>query len=321
MKKPLLALAAAVLALAQLPALAQSWPARTVKIIVPFPAGGPTDVLTRYLAEKLSAQLGQPVVVENKPGAGGSIGADLVAKSAPDGYTLVMATASTHSIGPYLGKLPYDPVKDFTAITLTSTVPLVLVAHPAFAANNVQEFIAQAKAKPGAINYTSTGSGSAQHLAMEFLIDAAGLKLTHVPHKAMGAALTDLMAGTIPVMFTGISNVVNLAKEGKVKVLAISTTKRSPVMPQVPTLAEAGVPGYGYAAWNGIVAAAATPPEVVRRLHAEFAKALAHPNVRAKLGGLGFDLVGSGPQEFSELIRGDVTRLARLVRSAGIQVN
>jgi tripartite-type tricarboxylate transporter receptor subunit TctC len=218
-------------------------------------------------------------------------------------------------------KLPYDPVKDFAAITLTSTVPLVLVSHPSFPANTVQEFIAQAKAKPGALNFTSTGSGSAQHLAMEFLIDAAGIKLTHVPHKAMGAALTDLMAGTIPVMFTGISNVVNLAKEGKVKVLAVSTPKRSPAMPNVPTIAESGVSGYGYAAWNGIVAPAGTPPEVIRRLHNEFAKAMANPAVRAKLGGLGFDLVGAGPQEFGELIRGDVVRLGRLVRTAGITVN
>jgi tripartite-type tricarboxylate transporter receptor subunit TctC len=198
---------------------------------------------------------------------------------------------------------------------------LVLVSHTSFPASNIQEFIALAKAKPGGINFTSTGSGSAQHLAMEFLIDAAGIKLTHVPHKAMGAALTDLMAGTIPVMFTGISNVVSLAKEGKLKVLAVSTPKRSSAMPNVPTIAESGVAGYGYAAWNGIVAPAGTPPEVVRRLHAEFAKAMVNPAVRAKLGGLGFDLVGVGPQEFGELIRSDVVRLGRLVRSAGIQVN
>jgi tripartite-type tricarboxylate transporter receptor subunit TctC len=218
-------------------------------------------------------------------------------------------------------RLPYDPVKDFTAITLTSTVPLVLVTHPGFPANTLQEFLAQARARPGALNFTSTGSGSAQHLAMEFLIDAAGLKLTHVPHKAMGPALTDLMAGTIPVMFTGLSNVVGLAGEGKVRVLAVSTAQRSPAMPNVPTLSESGVSGYNYAAWNGIVAPAGTPAAVVQRLHSEFAKAMAHPNVRAKLGSLGFNLVGAGPQEFGELIRSDVQRLGRLVRTAGIQVN
>jgi tripartite-type tricarboxylate transporter receptor subunit TctC len=245
-----------------------------------------------------------------------------VARSAPDGYTLFMPNDGIMAANPALyARLPYDPVKDFTAITLTSTVPLVLVTHPSFPASNLQEFVAQAKAQPGGINFTSTGSGSAQHLAMEFLIDAAGIKLTHVPHKAMGAALTDVMAGTIPAMFTGISNVVALARDGKVKVLGVSTSQRSAAMPTVPTLAEAGVNGYAYAAWNGIVAPAGTPPAVVQRLHTEFSKAMANPAVRAKLGSLGFNLVGAGPQEFADLIRNDVQRLGRLVRSAGIQVN
>ena len=301
---------------------AQGFPDRPIKLVVPFGAGSAVDTIARAVAAQAAEQMGQPIQIDNRTGANGIIAAEAVARSAPDGYTLFMPNDGIMAANPALyAKLPYDPVKDFTAITLTSTVPLVLVTHPSFPASTVQEFIAQAKAKPGALNFTSTGSGSAQHLAMEFLIDAAGIKLTHVPHKAMGAALTDLMAGTIPVMFTGISNVVNLSKEGKVKVLAISTTKRSPAMPNVPTLAESGVAGYGYAAWNGIVAPAGTPPEVVRKLHTEFAKAMANPAVRAKLGGLGFDLVGAGPQEFGDLIRGDVVRLGRLVRTAGIAVN
>ncbi|MCE2878438.1 MAG: tripartite tricarboxylate transporter substrate binding protein [Comamonadaceae bacterium] len=305
-----------------LQAQAQGFPDRPIKLVVPFGAGSAVDTIARAVAAQAAEQMGQPIQIDNRTGANGIIAAEAMARSAPDGYTLFMPNDGIMAANPALyAKLPYDPDKDFTAITLTSTVPLVLVTHPSFPANTVQEFIAQAKAKPGALNFTSTGSGSAQHLAMEFLIDAAGIKLTHVPHKAMGAALTDLMAGTIPVMFTGISNVVNLAKEGKVKVLAISTPKRSPVMPNVPTIAESGVAGYGYAAWNGIVAPAGTPPEVVRRLHTEFAKAMANPAVRAKLGGLGFDLVGAGPQEFGDLIRGDVVRLGRLVRTAGIAVN
>jgi len=300
----------------------QGFPDRPIKLVVPFGAGSAVDTIARAIAAQAGEQMGQAIQIDNRTGANGIIAAEAVARSAPDGYTLFMPNDGIMAANPALyAKLPYDPVKDFAAITLTSTVPLVLVSHPSFPANNVQEFITQAKAKPGALNFTSTGSGSAQHLAMEFLIDAAGIKLTHVPHKAMGAALTYLMAGTIPVMFTGISNVVNLAKEGKVKVLAVSTTKRSPAMPNVPTIAESGVSGYGYAAWNGIVAPAATPPEVIRRLHTEFAKAMANPAVRAKLGGLGFDLVGAGPQEFGELIRGDVVRLGRLVRTAGITVN
>jgi tripartite-type tricarboxylate transporter receptor subunit TctC len=301
---------------------AQGFPDRPIKLVVPFGAGSAVDTIARAIAAQAGEQMGQAIQIDNRTGANGIIAAEAVARSAPDGYTLFMPNDGIMAANPALyAKLPYDPVKDFAAITLTSTVPLVLVSHPSFAASTVQEFIAQAKAKPGALNFTSTGSGSAQHLAMEFLIDAAGIKLTHVPHKAMGAALTDLMAGTIPVMFTGISNVVNLAKEGKVKVLAVSTPKRSPAMPNVPTIAESGVNGYGYAAWNGIVAPAGTPPEVIRRLHNEFAKAMANPAVRAKLGGLGFDLVGAGPQEFGELIRGDVVRLGRLVRTAGITVN
>jgi tripartite-type tricarboxylate transporter receptor subunit TctC len=301
---------------------AQGFPDRPIKLVVPFGAGSAVDTIARAIAAQAGEQMGQAIQIDNRTGANGIIAAEAVARSAPDGYTLFMPNDGIMAANPALyAKLPYDPVKDFAAITLTSTVPLVLVSHPSFAASTVQEFIAQAKAKPGALNFTSTGSGSAQHLAMEFLIDAAGIKLTHVPHKAMGAALTDLMAGTIPVMFTGISNVVNLAKEGKVKVLAVSTPKRSPAMPNVPTIAESGVSGYGYAAWNGIVAPAGTPPEVIRRLHNEFAKAMANPAVRAKLGGLGFDLVGAGPQEFGELIRGDVVRLGRLVRTAGITVN
>ncbi len=300
----------------------QGFPDRPIKLVVPFGAGSAVDTIARAIAAQAGEQMGQAIQIDNRTGANGIIAAEAVARSAPDGYTLFMPNDGIMAANPALyAKLPYDPVKDFAAITLTSTVPLVLVSHPSFPANTVQEFIAQAKAKPGALNFTSTGSGSAQHLAMEFLIDAAGIKLTHVPHKAMGAALTDLMAGTIPVMFTGISNVVNLAKEGKVKVLAVSTPKRSPAMPNVPTIAESGVSGYGYAAWNGIVAPAGTPTEVIRRLHNEFAKAMANPAVRAKLGGLGFDLVGAGPQEFGELIRGDVVRLGRLVRTAGITVN
>ena len=317
-----LSLAAVVMATFSSATWAQGFPDRPIKLVVPFGAGSAVDTIARAIAAQAGEQMGQAIQIDNRTGANGIIAAEAVARSAPDGYTLFMPNDGIMAANPALyAKLPYDPVKDFAAITLTSTVPLVLVSHPSFAASTVQEFIAQAKAKPGALNFTSTGSGSAQHLAMEFLIDAAGIKLTHVPHKAMGAALTDLMAGTIPVMFTGISNVVNLAKEGKVKVLAVSTPKRSPAMPNVPTIAESGVSGYGYAAWNGIVAPAGTPPEVIRRLHNEFAKAMANPAVRAKLGGLGFDLVGAGPQEFGELIRGDVVRLGRLVRTAGITVN
>lgn len=302
--------------------LAQSFPDRPIKLIVPFGAGSAVDTIARAMAAQASEQIGQPIQIDNRTGANGIIAAEAAAKSPADGYTLFMPNDGIMAANPALhAKLPYDPIKDFAPVTLTSTVPLVLVGNPAFAAKTVPELIALAKAKPGSINYSSTGSGSAQHLAMEFFIEAAGVKMTHVPYKAMGPALTDVIAGTVPLMFSGMSNVIALVKDGKLRVYGVSTPKRSTAMPDAPTIAEAGLPGYGYAAWNGIVAPAATPPEVVRKLHSEFAKAIANPALRAKLASLGFDLVGAGPEEFGNLIKTDVARLGKLVRAAGIQAN
>lgn len=307
---------------AALPAAAQSFPDRPIKLIVPFGAGSAVDTIARAIAAQVAEQTGQGVLVDNRTGANGIIAAEAVAKSPADGYTLFMPNDGIMAANPALyAKLPYDPIKDFAPVTLTSTVPLVLVGNPAFTAKTVPELIALAKAKPGSINYASTGSGSAQHLAMEFFIEAAGVKMTHVPYKAMGPALTDVIAGTVPLMFSGMSNVIAFVKDGKLRVYGVSTPKRSMAMPDAPTIAEAGLPGYGYAAWNGIVAPAATPPEVVRKLHSEFAKAIANPALRAKLASLGFDLVGAGPEEFGNLIKTDVARLGKLVRAAGIQAN
>ena len=307
---------------APLPAAAQSFPDRPIKLIVPFGAGSAVDTIARAIAAQVAEQTGQAVLVDNRTGANGIIAAEAAAKSPADGYTLFMPNDGIMAANPALhAKLPYDPIKDFAPVTLTSTVPLVLVGNPAFAAKTVPELIALAKAKPGSINYSSTGSGSAQHLAMEFFIEAAGVKMTHVPYKAMGPALTDVIAGTVPLMFSGMSNVIAFVKDGKLRVYGVSTPKRSTAMPDAPTIAEAGLPGYGYAAWNGIVAPAATPPEVVRKLHTEFAKAIANPALRAKLASLGFDLVGAGPEEFGNLIKTDVARLGKLVRAAGIQAN
>ena len=307
---------------APLPAAAQSFPDRPIKLIVPFGAGSAVDTIARAIAAQVAEQTGQAVLVDNRTGANGIIAAEAAAKSPADGYTLFMPNDGIMAANPALhAKLPYDPIKDFAPVTLTSTVPLVLVGNPAFAAKTVPELIALAKTKPGSINYSSTGSGSAQHLAMEFFIEAAGVKMTHVPYKAMGPALTDVIAGTVPLMFSGMSNVIALVKDGKLRVYGVSTPKRSTAMPDAPTIAEAGLAGYGYAAWNGIVAPAATPPEVVRKLHSEFAKAIANPALRAKLASLGFDLVGAGPEEFGNLIKTDVARLGKLVRAAGIQAN
>lgn len=302
--------------------IAQSFPDRPIRLVVPFGAGSAVDTIARAVTAQATEQIGQPFLIDNRPGANGIIAAEGVARAIPDGYTLFMPNDGIMAANAALyTKLPYDPIKDFSPIILTSTVPLVLITNPSFPVNNLQEFIALAKARPGTINYSSTGSGSAQHLAMEFLIDIANIKLTHIPYKAMGPALTDVMAGTIPVMFTGISNVVSLARDGKVRVLGVTSAQRSSAMPNIPTIAEAGVSGYSYTAWNGILAPVGTPSDVIQRLNMEFYKALIYPSVKAKLVNLGFDLVGAGPKEFGDLIRNDVSKMNRLVKAAGIQAN
>jgi tripartite-type tricarboxylate transporter receptor subunit TctC len=299
-----------------------SFPDRPIRLVVPFGAGSAVDTIARTIATQVSEQIGQGVLIDNRTGANGIIATEFVAKSAPDGYTLLMPNDGILAANPALyPKLPYDPIRDFAPVTLTSTVPLVLVANPAFAARSVMELVAMAKAKPGSIDYASTGAGSAQHLAMEFLVETAGIKMVHVPYKAMGPALTDVVAGTVPLMFSGMSNVMPFVKDGKLRVLGVSTRRRAAAMPDAPTVAESGLPGYHYAAWNGIVAPAGTPPAVIRKLHAEFARAMAEPAVRAKLAGGGFELVGAGPDEFAALIKADVARLGTLVRTAGIQAN
>ncbi|MBL8378995.1 MAG: tripartite tricarboxylate transporter substrate binding protein [Burkholderiales bacterium] len=301
---------------------AQTFPDKPIRIIVPFGAGSAVDTIARAVGAQVAEQVGQSLVIDNRTGANGIIAAEAAARSAPDGYTLFMPNDGIMAANPAMhAKLPYDPLKDFAPVTLFSTVPLVLVAHPAFPAKNLAELLSLAKARPNSINFSSTGAGAAQHLAMEFLMEASGTRMTHVPHKAMGPALADVLAGHIPLMFSGMSNVVALVKEGKLRALAVSTARRSSAMPEVPSAAEAGVPGYSYAAWNGVVAPAATPPDVVRRLHAEFAKAIANPAVRAKLSSLGFELSGEGPAEFGALIRADVARYGKLIRAIGITAN
>lgn len=316
------AVPALALVLAMPFAHAQTFPDRPLRLVIPFGAGSAVDTIGRTIATQLTVQTGQSVVIDNRTGANGIIAAEMVAKSPGDGYTLFMPNDGILAANPVLyAKIPYDTLRDFAAVTLTSTVPLALVAHPSFPAGSAAELIAQARARPGAIDFTSTGVGSAQHLAMEFLVDQAGIKMNHVPHKAMGQALADVVGGTIPVMFSGMSNVIGFVRDGKLKLLGVSSAKRSPAAPQWPTIAESGLPGYSYMAWNGIVVPSATPPALVRRLHEEIAKAMNEPAVRDKLASLGFELVGAGPEVFGQLIRDDVARLGRLVRAAGIQPN
>jgi tripartite-type tricarboxylate transporter receptor subunit TctC len=302
--------------------LAQGWPARPVRLITPFTAGSAVDTIARVLGQSMGDSIGQPIVVENRTGANGIIGTEAAARAPADGYTMLIANDAILAANPAMhAKLPYDPLKDFAPAMLVSSVPLVLVAHPSLPAKTVKEFIALARARPAEINYASGGNGSAQHLPMEMLRAATGIRVVHVPYKGLGPAMQDVVGGHVPVMFTGMSNVFAFLKDGRLRLLAISTERRSKALPDVPTMAESGVAGFAYAAWNGILAPAGTPADIVRRVHAEGAKALASTEARAKLAPLGFELIGSGPDEFAALIRRDHARIGKLVRDAGITAN
>lgn len=311
-------LAAALLA-AALPAVAQSWPAKTVKIIVPFPAGGPTDVLTRFLSDKLGSQLGQPVIVENKPGAGGAIGADLVAKSPADGYTLVMATASTHSIGPYLGKVPYDPVKDFTPIVWVGNATNLMVVSNHVPANSVKELIELARKEPGRFNYATSGIGTISHLTSELFASMAGIKLTHVPYKGTQQSIPDIMSGQVAILFDNIMTAQPNVKAGKVKALAISSPKRSPLVPEVPTVAESGLPGFQSVVWFGLLGPANTPKAVVDRVNAEMNRALALPDIQARFTQMGFEPAGGTAADFAQAIQRDAQKWSQVIKDAGVR--
>jgi tripartite-type tricarboxylate transporter receptor subunit TctC len=313
-----LVLAAALFAVG-LPSLAQTWPSKTVKIVVPFPAGGPTDVLTRSLADKLGAQLGQPVVVENKPGAGGSIGADFVAKSAPDGYTLVMATTSTHSIGPYLAKLPYDPEKDFTPIVWVGNATNILVVNNQLGVSSVRELIDLAKKEPGKLNYATSGIGTVVHLTSELFASMAGIKLTHVPYKGVQQSIPDLISGQVSILFDNIMTAQPHIKAGKVKALAISSPKRSPLVPDVPTVAESGLPGFQSVTWFGLLGPASTPRAVVERVNAEINKALLLPEIQARFTQMGFEPAGGSASDFAQAIQRDADKWSKVIRDAGVK--
>ena len=315
----LLRLAFALLAALPLPALAQ-YPARAVHVVVPFPAGGPTDILARVLAQKFSERWGQPVVVDNKPGAGGAIGSDFVAKSAPDGYTLLMATSSTHSIGPALQKLPYDPLRDFAPIGQISNATNVLVVSPKLGVASVQELIALAKAKPGQLNFASSGIGTIPHLTGELFKLKAGVDLQHVPYKGTGLSIPDLANGQVAVLFDSIVTALAHVKTGNVRALAISSPKRTPLAPDLPTMAEAGVPGFESETWFGLFAPAATPRDIVARVSADTASALKAPDLRERFAAVGAEPVGSTPEQLVERVRSDAARWAEVIRKADVKV-
>ena len=309
----------ALLVALPLHALAQ-YPQRAIKLIVPFPPAGATDIVGRIVAQKLGERFGQAVVVENRPGAGGSIGSDLVAKSAPDGYTLLMATSSTHSIGPALQKLPYDPIKDFAAITHVANVPNVLVVSPKLPVASVKELIEYAKARPGKLNFASSGIGTIVHLNGELFKMLAGVDVVHVPYKGTALSIPDLANGNVAMLFDSLASVLPHVKSGSVRPLAMNAPQRSPLLPEVPTLAEAGMPAFDRYTWFGMFAPAGTPADIVRRVQAEVAAALKAPDLRERFDAVGAEPVGSTPEAFVERIRSDAVRWAEVIRTANVKV-
>ena len=303
-------------------AAAQTWPEKPVHLIVPFSAGSAVDTLARIPGQKLAELWGQPVVVDNRTGANTIIGTEAAAKAAPDGYTLLLTNDAALATNPALyPKLPYAPLRDFAPITLGASIPVVLVAHASEPYGTVKELIAYAKANPGKLHYASGGNGSAQHVPMEMFKQIAGVDLVHVPYKGLGPAFNDVISGQIPIMFAGLSNTPAQIKAGRIKALAIGSAKRSSAMPDLPTMQEAGVPGFDYSAWAGVLAPAGTPAAIIQKVNADWAKAVALPEVRDKLVALGFDLTPTTPEEFGEMIRREMAKVAKVVKDAHIRVD
>ena len=301
---------------------AQSYPAKPIHLIVPFPPGGGNDTVARAIAQQISPELGQPVVIDNRPGAGGSVGAELAAKAPADGYTLFLAGVGSHAVNPNLhARLPYDPVKDFTPITLLATAPSVLVVNPGLPARNIAELTAYARAHPGKLNYASNGNGSAAQLAAAMYESMANVRMVHVPYKGIAPALTDLLSGEVQLMFGTIVALVPHIQAGKLRPLAVTSRKRSALLPDVPTLAESGLPDYEAGSWYGILAPAGTPPEVVRRLNAVMVRALQQPDVVKRLAAEGAVAIGSTPEQFGAHIQSEIARVGRVVRAAGIRAD
>jgi tripartite-type tricarboxylate transporter receptor subunit TctC len=302
------------------PAAAQPFPVKPLKIIVPFSPGGATDVLARLFGQELSKAWGQPVVVENKPGAGGHIGAEMGAKAAPDGHTLLLVAAGFMAVSPALyAKLPFDPVRDYAPITLFVNAPLMLVVHPSVPAKSVREFIELAKAQPGKMTIGNGGTGTAQHLGGEYFGSTAGIDVIHVPYKGSAPATVDLLSGQVNAMLDNMVTLIPHVKSGRLRALGVSALKRAPNMPEVPTIAETALPGFETGTWYGIVAPAGTSPEVVAKLNAELVRIAKTPEVTGKLTDMGLITVGNTPEQFSAMIKSEIAKYATIVRQAGIK--
>jgi tripartite-type tricarboxylate transporter receptor subunit TctC len=320
MRRRTLAAAAAALLAAAKPAAAQAaYPSRPVRLLVGFPPGGSTDIFARTIGEPLAAALGQPVVVENRGGAGGNIASDLVAKAAPDGHTLLMAISAHVTNRTLYPNLPYDPVRDFTPISLVCRVPFAVLVHPSFPARSVADLLRLARQRPGEIAYATAGTGSTQHLAGELLNRMAGVQLNHVGYRGGASALTDLVAGTVPVALLTTTQVLPQLREGRVRALAVTSPGRSPMFPDLPTLAESGVPGYEADVWYGVLAPAGVPAPIVGRLHAEIARILALPATRDRFAAQDAVILNGSPQDLAALMAAEDAKWPRIIREAGIR--
>ena len=301
-------------------ASAQAWPNHPIRMIVPYTPGGYTDLMARLVGQKISDALGQPIIFENKPGANAIIGADVVAKAPPDGYTFGTVIAA-HAVNATLNpKLPYDTMKDFTYVSLMSVAPLIMIAHPSLPANNVQELIALAKAKPGQLNFASSGIGAAAHLTMEMFKSRTGIQMQHIPYKGTAGALQDTVGGQINVMFDIIGPLMPQVTSGNVKAIVVTARERVPAAANVPTMAEQGVPDFVSGTWAGIIAPAGVPKEIVDRVAAEAKKALADPAMQAKLAEHGIVAVGSTPEEFRSFVAEEITNWKKVITDAGIKM-
>ncbi|HTQ73652.1 MAG TPA: tripartite tricarboxylate transporter substrate binding protein [Burkholderiales bacterium] len=303
------------------PAFAQLYPSKPIRLIVPFAAGGGNDNVARLVGRRLGETLGQPVVVDNRPGAGGVLGAELAAKAPPDGYTLFLGGVGSHAINPNLiENLPYDPIRDFAPVELLAQAPLVLVVHPSVPARDVAELVAYARRNPGKLNFASNGNGSSSQLAAVMFESMAGIEMVHVPYKGLSPALTDLLSGQVQLMFSSVVAIVPHVKAGKVRGLATTGAKRLALLPGLPTIAESGFPGYEASSWYGILAPAGTPRDIVTKLNAELSKALEQPEVRNSLLAEGAEPAGGTPEQFAAHIRAEKERLGKIIRDAKIRL-
>ncbi len=301
--------------------LAQGYPSKPIRLIVAFPPGGSTDIIARIVGQKLGERLGQQVVIDNRGGAGGTIGTEIAARATPDGYTLTMGTTTTHVIaaGVY-SKLKYDPLKDFAPITLVASTPYLLVVNPGVKANTLTEFIALVKSQPGKLNFASAGSGTTTHLAMEMLKTAAGMDIVHVPYNGNGPANTATLGGQVQALFGSMPAVLTQAKAGRLRPLAVGTAKRSPSLPDVPTVAESGYPGFEVSLWLGFFAPAGTPQPILNRLHAELVKIAQSPEMKEQFERNGAESVTNTPAEFSKLVRTETDKYVKIIKAAGVKV-